>query len=1272
MLDIRQGSVTANREYFDGGMFDFVRENDGYKGYDPERVLAYMNRVRKEDPDAYKGIELDKDAILKDMRKHAASDALGHPRREGENYVELLERNRAALKAGWKEASTGAWEGRTSEQDWQKRLDHKKKGGLAVARMDATQGADKLNVYDARTLLRKFLGGVQLDEKQAARALDYVQFAKDKVPGLFADVDLNPKQAEAEPQDLAHVEYDPVAVREYLDANKDRLKQKMDDATHSIDVHGMAKARIDAERVGEAAKLPDGENLYDGYHAVRKAANGEFYNPHLAAAYIEWAQHAVPGAFENIIIPRKGGVAAPKAEEAAPKAEEAASEADAWSALTPSPEPKAAEEAERPWRDKPKVGWDSDMMALGGSKEPDIDRLDFFNRTRYEMWQEHEQSAGDLASAIRSKIRGIPNSDERHEIEHAYEVFKRSINPDKSNIDRDEEMQLRTISHFLQWANKNVEYDGEAAFDPQRLHHKEQHLASLWEKEAEAAGDDDIFPVKPKKKKDIKPRMVWGEEDRSILEDHGHEVEAPGAKIPLVPDELVEEAAKAKNHDKVLEWNGSKWFMTPMHLYPGLYGVRRRWLHEEHERMVNDPAVTAAFAAARRGLPADYNRHVTQAYKDFIAFAKNKRDWKGHDPLAFIRWAQSVVPGAFLAVREAPIDPKGRGKLNTNWHTPEQEASAKAKPKAAFQPKGLGMGGAGRSDWKKNYNEETDKRYTTTKYEDGDKQHGVIEPDDTVKWFKQPSTEHSEYFFKAFGYQGGGGQWMSIAEAVNDHNFITYRRWPEYWWFRIPDASTETISRVRAFFQALPEDAQEDHKIKFDIEPKGRWGGHQEALISAGVQGILNNTTAFRNEIGKFMGAAERAELERMKKQAEVERYLKDEVGHEHRGKGKGGGQFTAQPGGGSSEPRRDRIEGTQEEADNEVKKAKAKVGKIKKQIANVPLPEDNPVVLALAQSLKDIDAQIDALKRQQSTKSQGSSVPNGIGSGSSQPGTENSGWLGRLHPALAAKVKRLKPGKGRQVFLNGDECAEVLTKGRYALVSAGPREGQHMTPEEVEERTESLRQDLVAGGFQFVDTQGHYGGKEEPSYLVMVPDAHKEEAVSLGRKYGQDAVIYSDNNQNEWIYTSGPNDGHVMPGNGWQRVENTGEFFSDIETYDARDREHEHFRFRLNFEWGQVSPEKRYTRGPFGEPDRRERYAGERYDHPSGHSYLIGNGKYGSAVGMEIDAAGDLIEVRTYPTRALAYRRTDTDQRWKQVKQVTHQQFDAAGLGAYFDIDSI
>jgi len=76
----------------------------------------------------------------------------------------------------------------------------------------------------------------------------------------------------------------------------------------------------------------------------------------------------------------------------------------------------------------------------------------------------------------------------------------------------------------------------------------------------------------------------------------------------------------------------------------------------------------------------------------------------------------------------------------------------------------------------------------------------------------------------------------------------------------------------------------------------------------------------------------------------------------------------------------------------------------------------------------------------------------------------------------------------------------------------------------------EGLKSDLTQLGLPHEMTHGSYGGPEN-SYVIYNPT--REQMFRLGKKYGQEAVVFSHHGKHEMLYTRGPNAGrahHSLP----------------------------------------------------------------------------------------------------------------------------------------------
>lgn len=72
-----------------------------------------------------------------------------------------------------------------------------------------------------------------------------------------------------------------------------------------------------------------------------------------------------------------------------------------------------------------------------------------------------------------------------------------------------------------------------------------------------------------------------------------------------------------------------------------------------------------------------------------------------------------------------------------------------------------------------------------------------------------------------------------------------------------------------------------------------------------------------------------------------------------------------------------------------------------------------------------------------------------------------------------------------------------------------------------------ALKQDLGAAGLQHEGVEGHYGA---PEHSLLVYNPTREQMYALGKKYGQESVIFSHRGHHELLYTNGPHDKKYHP----------------------------------------------------------------------------------------------------------------------------------------------
>lgn len=71
---------------------------------------------------------------------------------------------------------------------------------------------------------------------------------------------------------------------------------------------------------------------------------------------------------------------------------------------------------------------------------------------------------------------------------------------------------------------------------------------------------------------------------------------------------------------------------------------------------------------------------------------------------------------------------------------------------------------------------------------------------------------------------------------------------------------------------------------------------------------------------------------------------------------------------------------------------------------------------------------------------------------------------------------------------------------------------------------TTGMKTDLHRMGLNHTPSHGAYAGDHVASFIVHNPT--REQMYRLGRKYGQEAVVYSQDGKHELLYTHGPNAG--------------------------------------------------------------------------------------------------------------------------------------------------
>lgn len=125
----------------------------------------------------------------------------------------------------------------------------------------------------------------------------------------------------------------------------------------------------------------------------------------------------------------------------------------------------------------------------------------------------------------------------------------------------------------------------------------------------------------------------------------------------------------------------------------------------------------------------------------------------------------------------------------------------------------------------------------------------------------------------------------------------------------------------------------------------------------------------------------------------------------------------------------------------------------------------------------------------------------------------------------------------------------------------------------------EGLKAHLESLKLPYEETTGKYGGVPERSIIVHGPT--REQLYHLGKKFGQESVLYSEGGKHEILYTNGPNDTRHHKSNGTHE-------FSPTEPADNYTFVPSHKGYlSLGFDWDQTHPTAHLLRGgnPATEP---------------------------------------------------------------------------------------
>lgn len=175
-----------------------------------------------------------------------------------------------------------------------------------------------------------------------------------------------------------------------------------------------------------------------------------------------------------------------------------------------------------------------------------------------------------------------------------------------------------------------------------------------------------------------------------------------------------------------------------------------------------------------------------------------------------------------------------------------------------------------------------------------------------------------------------------------------------------------------------------------------------------------------------------------------------------------------------------------------------------------------------------------------------------------------------QLKAKILTDFKRRSPGQGIEKSIESeDEMKIILQETKYGLVSAGKNPNneadRNLTPEQIQQRHLSLKQELIKRGYVFTPVVGNYGEMED-SFLVMMHDAEEQEVVEIGRAFNQDSVIFVEKGHNSMIYTTGEKAGKRLRGDGWQPLpKEQKEYYTQVNLKGG------FFKFALNFNWEQL-----------------------------------------------------------------------------------------------------
>lgn len=181
-----------------------------------------------------------------------------------------------------------------------------------------------------------------------------------------------------------------------------------------------------------------------------------------------------------------------------------------------------------------------------------------------------------------------------------------------------------------------------------------------------------------------------------------------------------------------------------------------------------------------------------------------------------------------------------------------------------------------------------------------------------------------------------------------------------------------------------------------------------------------------------------------------------------------------------------------------------------------------------------------------------------------------NQALLGRKSITTGHK-EAVEPGAHRITPL---ALSHHLKGGSFSLLTAQNPMGQAGTSKSNEEANTALEGDLKSSGAIYHEVRGKYGSNEEQSYMV-----HHTESVTpdklqgFAKKYGQESIVHSSQGNHEMVHVNGEHEGKHFKGEGFKRVPNAQDNFSELENHPQK-------KFSLNFNFDNmhgkaVSPPK-------------------------------------------------------------------------------------------------